>query len=111
MSYWQILELPNSPIFGYDRAGDLICSCDGISPIPDPSKYLSPSKEEYKEFKEIDWDFFCNCSMLIRQVIGETKKHKNPFSEEWESGLPVFICGGGSKWNITKKQSSMQRKD
>lgn len=85
------------------RLGDLICSCDGISPIPEPGKYLSPSSKDYEDFKKIDWDFFCKCSMLIRQVIGETKKHKNPLCEEWENGLPVFICGGGSKMEFYQK--------
>jgi hypothetical protein len=85
------------------RLGDLICTCDGISPIPKADKYLSSSDEEFKKFKEIDWHFFCNCSMLIRKVIGETKKHKNPLGDEWIGGLPVFICGGGSKMDFYKK--------
>ena len=85
------------------RLGKLICTCDGISPIPEAGKYLSPSNEEYKKFKKFDWIFFCNCSILIRKVIGETKKHKNPLGDEWINGLPVFICGGGSKMEFYRK--------
>jgi len=88
------------------RLGDLICTCDGISPIPEAGKYLSPSEKEYKKFREREWNFFCQCSILIRKVIGETKKHKNPFGDEWAGGLPVFICGGGSKMDFYKKTVS-----
>jgi hypothetical protein len=72
-------------------------SCDGISPLPDKEEYFSELTDEDREnFLDSDSSFCRECSLILRQVVGLTRKKRNPRSDAWTNGLPVFICGGGS---------------
>ena len=68
---------------------------DGITPIPDINRYF-PGSQEKSCLIETDESFMHRCSLLIRKVVKVTKQDRNPLSEAWEQGLPVFLCGGGS---------------
>lgn len=73
-------------------------SCDGISPLPERKGYFPElTEKDYAEFSKLDGSFRKECSLLLRRVVGMTKKTRNPLSAEWEKGLPVFLCGGGSQ--------------
>ena len=73
-------------------------SCDGISPLPERKEYFPElTEKDYAEFSNSDHSFRKDCSLLLRRVVGMTKKKRNPRSAEWEKGLPVFLCGGGSQ--------------
>jgi hypothetical protein len=45
-------------------------------------------------------NFIKNCKKLIQIVFMETYKDGDPNSPSWANGLPLFICGGGSKVKI-----------
>jgi len=73
-------------------------SCDGISPLPEREEYFPElTEKDHAEFSNSDASFRKGCSLLLRRVVGMTKKKRNPRSAEWEKGLPVFLCGGGSQ--------------
>lgn len=80
------------------RLRKLVSLCDGISPLPEPKEYLAPV--DYNSFNEKEKAFPEKCSIITRIVIRETRVHKNPFPYEWDKGLPVFLCGGGSKLKV-----------
>ena len=91
-------RIDESALLFQKKIKSLECLCDGISPLPDITQYLpEPSKDDYECVRQCDLRFLEECSRCIRSVIGITKKRRNPLSEAWSSGLPVFLCGGGSK--------------
>jgi hypothetical protein len=51
---------------------------------------------EFKSLKGIDEDFLQAACTPIRRVVALTKTKKDPNSEKWVEGLPIFLCGGGS---------------
>ena len=72
-------------------------ACDGISPLPEQKKYFPElTNNDRVIFSNSDRSFCNGCSLVIRRVVGMTKKKRNPFSDAWRNGLPVFLCGGGS---------------
>lgn len=66
---------------------------NGMAPLLKIDAY-SPSN---KELTDIDKKFVNKFSSVIKDVILATKNSRDPLSPNWESGLPVFVCGGGSK--------------
>lgn len=42
-----------------------------------------------------EMDFYKRCKGEIYGIIMDLRKHKEPFTEAWEKGLPCFLCGGG----------------
>ena len=73
-------------------------SYSGILPPPNIEKYFSDLPlEAIKAFREANHEFMTACSKLVRKVIRESKFNRNPNSLAWQNGLPLFICGGGSK--------------
>ena len=75
-----------------------------IAPLPDYWDYLPAMNDEDKQmFFDANAKFLSDCSIFLRSVIGATKKFRNPLAPEWNHGLPVFLCGGGSGINLYKK--------
>ena len=73
-------------------------SCDGISPLPEREEYFPElTDKDHAEFSGSDRSFRKDCSLLFRRVVGMTRKKRNPHSDAWTKGLPVFLCGGGSQ--------------
>ena len=82
---------------------NLECLCDGISPLPDIRQYLpEPCSDDYECVGLCDSHLLEECSRNIRSVIRITKERRNPLSAAWTIGLPVFLCGGGSKIELYK---------
>jgi hypothetical protein len=82
------------------KLGNLSHSIDGMSPLPKANDYL-PSKQELN-LDSIDDEFIKNFKNILKQVVIATKHRKDPNSDHWRSGLPVFLCGGGSQLEIYK---------
>ena len=75
----------------------LSAACDGISPLPEQKEYFSElTSTDRAAFSNSDRSFCNGCSLVMRRVVGMTKKKRNPNSDAWRNGLPVFLCGGGS---------------
>ena len=82
---------------------NLECLCDGISPLPDIPQYLpEPCSDDYECVRLCDSHLLEECSRNIRSVIRITRERRNPLSGAWSTGLPVFLCGGGSKVGLYK---------
>ena len=72
--------------------------CDGVTPLPSPVDYgLFFDKADFNAVQKADYSFAKPCYKMIGAVLKETYKKKNPFASEWTKGLPIFLCGGGSK--------------
>ena len=79
-------------------------ACDGIEPPPKIEAYFPAlPKAALKKISEFDDEFTMVCSRIVRKVIKESMFTKNPYSTAWQNGLPVFLCGGGSKLSTYKK--------
>lgn len=71
---------------------------DGISPLPKIEMHFPDlPNEAMKAFREKNYEFMAVCSKLVRKVIKESRLNRNPNSPAWQEGLPLFLCGGGSK--------------
>ena len=79
-------------------------SYDGISALPDCSAYESILNDvDYEKFKNSEQHYLNECSIVVRKVVKETRKNRNPLSQAWETGVPAFLCGGGSQVDLYKK--------
>jgi hypothetical protein len=76
-------------------------SIDQTTPLPDSAHYEIHVGQ--KELSENDALFFRECSSKIGEVIRETKNRRDPNSSVWETGLPIFICGGGGRLQLYRK--------
>jgi hypothetical protein len=73
---------------------------DGMTPLPKANEYM-PSKEELN-FDSIDDEFIKQLKSIVKIVVAATRKHKDPLSQRWDDGLPVFLCGGGCQLEVYK---------
>lgn len=70
---------------------------DGISetlePVPESYNNYVPPQSDIPNFDET---FIKKATIPITKVIVKTKRDRDPNSEAWVNGLPLFLCGGGS---------------
>jgi len=78
-----------------------ISDINPTSPLPDLSYYEMPFGTN--ELSKIDDDFFKECYRIVGEVIRNTLLHRDPNSNAWKRGLPVFICGGGGRLSTYRK--------
>lgn len=77
---------------------------DGMSPLPEINDYI-PSKSELN-FDAIDNEFIQKFKSVVNKVVATTRKERDPKSQHWKKGLPVFLCGGGSQLEIYRQAVS-----
>ncbi len=53
--------------------------------------------------KEILEEFYKRCCSLVYRILNSLKKERDPNAEIWQSGLPIFLCGGGKSLSIYKR--------
>ena len=74
---------------------DGISIADGFERLPDLKKLMPTIAKDHE--RQIDQIF----SKCVRQggedILRITKTRRDPNAMEWQNGLPLFICGGGSK--------------
>lgn len=68
---------------------------DPLTPLPDTSHYDIVTDKD--RMCQSDHDFFHSCSKMIGEVLRSTYNTRDPHSDAWLKGLPVFLCGGGGK--------------
>ena len=91
-----------------ERRDNLSGAGDGVTPIPEPEDYiLNPQQVE---LAEVDKTFQNDCAALIRRVVYETKRHRNPLASAWDCGLPVFISGGGAQMSLYREVLELAEK-
>lgn len=83
-----------------------------VSTNPDPLRTVPEAGREYvdapppsllRTLNEIDERYVKECANAIMKVLVPLRKKRDPHSPEWESGLPMFIAGGGSRLRLVKE--------
>ena len=93
-----------------ERAGARMTSCvptdlGPFAAVPDAgSEYVgNPSDPLREKLKQIDKNYVQDCTKAIMTVLMKLRKSRDPKSPNWESGLPVFVGGGGSQFGLVRK--------
>jgi len=73
---------------------------DGLLPIP---KVQSYTPESATGTQEIDEKYKSFCTDEIWTIVHHTHHKRNRYAKEWDAGLPVLLCGGGSKLRLYKE--------
>lgn len=64
--------------------------------INDPSDLLS------KKLDEIDQNYVSECTTSLMSLIMALRRCRDPYSSNWNSGLPVFVAGGGGQFSLVR---------
>ncbi|NQU63128.1 MAG: hypothetical protein HQ517_02430 [SAR324 cluster bacterium] len=83
----------------YETLKDLEKFLDGLSPLPDVRSYF---QVKARDLEKVENDFQTSCANEIWPVVHLTHHIKNPSAREWKTGVPVLLCGGGSKIRLYK---------
>lgn len=68
---------------------------DPVQPIPEKLENYLPSSQQI-DLQNVDVDFLRQCKIAINKTIVYLRKYRDPNSPQWASGIPTFLCGGGS---------------
>jgi hypothetical protein len=52
---------------------------------------------------DVDAEFSRKATRVIMSHLMDLRKRRDPLSERWSTGLPVFLCGGGSEMKLFRK--------
>ena len=97
-------RIVNSLSIYKEKLGSIDQSYDGISALPDFSSYQPGIDDnDYEMLVKTDECYLNDCSVVLRQVVGDTKRNRNPHSPAWDLGVPAFICGGGAQVDLYKQ--------
>jgi hypothetical protein len=66
---------------------------DPLMPLPESLAAYHPGCS--CEAVDIDADFRAKVVRVITRHLATLKKRRDPYSEKWKTGLPLFLCGGG----------------
>jgi hypothetical protein len=91
----------------HDHVTDLWGKCDPVNPIPDnPGQYL-PTTESLTAYVEVAGQAYAKlCKQMLWRAVIDLKRRRAPNSSKWKTGLPVFLCGGGSAMGFYVKALS-----
>lgn len=76
------------------------CACDMVLAVPEK---LDPYCPKPTDFPNFDEDFMGMAVKTLTGVVAKTKKDRDPNAMAWQSGLPLFLCGGGSNMKFYKE--------
>ena len=69
---------------------------DELQPVLDPSEFVSHSGLSSSHVQDRDKVFWETVAQVVHGVFWETKQRRDPKSQHWWHGLPVFLTGGGA---------------
>ena len=67
-----------------------------LSRIPARIRNYFASPRACPKTISVDETFMRQCVTQVMKCIVHVRKYRYPTSPEWESGIPVFLCGGGA---------------
>jgi len=72
---------------------------DPVKPVPDTADSYLPTagQLDIKIDHKLDRMFYEECIKAIHETLGYLRKKRDPKSPSWQSGIPAFLCGGGSQ--------------
>ncbi len=96
------LKLKNNSILkNYYKSVSNLTINDSVAPLPNFIEYFEKNSglKEIDEIKLLN-DFYINCRKFLTKTFVDLRRKRYPKAPEWESGLPIFICGGGKNINF-----------
>lgn len=78
---------------------------DLVMPITSSLSEYFPCLADFGDDAEKDIldEFYTRCRSLVNRTLKSLKKDRDPNSEKWKTGLPIFLCGGGKSLSIYKR--------
>ena len=74
---------------------------DTDAPVPDQAKLRDCFGVEQAKLFQVERSFQSDLSQVVCNVLRRTKHStRYPTAPEWQLGLPVFVCGGGSACRV-----------
>jgi len=72
---------------------------DPVRPIPSSVDSYLPTadKLDIRIDREMDSVFYEQCMQAVQATMIYLRKRRDPHSPHWETGIPTFLCGGGSQ--------------
>jgi hypothetical protein len=80
---------------------------------------LTPLPETFQEYhpacscgaQDVDGQFRDKVAWIIVRHLADLKKRRDPNSDRWRTGLPVFFCGGGSAVKLFRSAAEMANEE
>lgn len=73
---------------------------DTDSPLPDHRELKNRFGVDQARLAQVESSFRADLGQVIRKVLLLTRNKRYPMAPEWEEGLPIFLCGGGSASHV-----------
>ena len=74
-----------------------------FAPVPEKNRFAEMLQIKLEELEKIDESFRQQVNKVLGDLIRYTKNRRYPLSRRWESGIPVFLCGGGANCDVYKE--------
>ncbi|MEM3453292.1 MAG: hypothetical protein QW835_06695 [Candidatus Hadarchaeum sp.] len=78
----------------------LLKKTDDHEVLGSPAHYQPPRVS----VEEVDERFVSRAAIPIRRIIATTKTQRDPNAPEWQTGVPLFVCGGGGELPLFREQ-------
>jgi hypothetical protein len=65
-------------------------------PVPTNRRFSELLGINAQRFKQIDRPFREKLVEIVGDLLKSTKSRRYPLSRHWETGIPIFLCGGGA---------------
>lgn len=73
---------------------------DPLAIIPATAvEYAEPGRGLRERLAAVDQHHADECRRALMRTIVDLKTRREPNSKRWSEGLPIFLCGGGSRMN------------
>jgi hypothetical protein len=59
-------------------------------------EYTEKGDPRRRDLEELDHVFKKTCERLVMRCLVPARQYGDPMSENWRTGLPVYLCGGGA---------------
>jgi hypothetical protein len=65
--------------------------------MPSDAEFRGKLSLSSRQLDDIDRDFRTDVANLVREKLKFTKERRTPLALNWDSGVPMFLCGGGAR--------------
>ena len=93
---WSSDLQPKGTRFLMERYLGNLSQWDPDAPVPEQAELQDRFGVERARLLEVDRSFRAGLSHIIYNALCHTKHRRTPLALAWQTGLPVFVCGGGS---------------
>ena len=72
-------------------------------PLPDHTELKNRFGIQQARLAQVEKSFRGDLGQVINKVVQLTRHKRYPRAPEWEEGLPIFLCGGGSACHVYRE--------